>query len=488
MNNLERILFSLIVTRLDGYKISDSSYIDFIKRLVRDGIGGFILFGGKFKEVKNFLSFIQSISSQPLIIASDIEKGVGQQIKGGTIIPSQMGIVAGFNLEKDKIELEVLYSIVSNEALDLGINLALIPVLDVNTEKSNPIICTRAFSDDPYLVSEYGKYIIKFFQERGLKTCGKHFPGHGSTKIDSHLSLPVINEDISLHIKPFKEGIKEGVSSIMIGHLMIPQLDDKPATLSEKIIHNLLRRNLGFKGLVFTDAMNMKALRDYSFPHALALKAGADVILHPEDPYEALEEIILAYNKGLIEEIRIKEANERLKSFRNSLTNKVNVNFKVANDNFLINNVFKKTITVIKKQIDQFKSKKIIPYLVGAYNEHIKRLFENHFGLAFDVSEYKKTKAFPLIALFTDIKAAGMEYGLKDCQTNMVKKIISNNNTILVSFGNPYIITNFSLRKAKTIVLVYDSNEYAVKAFLDSFNEELQISGKLPIKLNFNYE
>ncbi len=196
----------------------------------------------------------------------------------------------------------------------MGINLALIPVLDVNTEPQNPIISTRAFSDDPEVVSKYGRFVIKFFESYGLLTCGKHFPGHGGTQKDSHLELPVLKDDIEIHLKPFKEAIKSKVSSIMVGHIVAS--DIYPASLSEKIIDDLLKQKLGFKGTVLTDAMNMKALRDYKNPHALALMAGADVILHPEQPYEVLEEIKLAYERGMITERRIKEALRKINNLR----------------------------------------------------------------------------------------------------------------------------------------------------------------------------
>lgn len=488
MNNIEKIILSIIIARLDGDKISDKSYVKDIKKLVKDGIGGFVLFGGQFEEIKNFISLIQSISSTTLIIASDIEKGVGQQLRGGTIIPSQMGINAGFDLGKDENELKNLYSIVANEALNLGINLALVPVLDVNTEKENPIICTRAFSDDPDVVLEYGKFVIKTFKSYGLATCGKHFPGHGSTKIDSHLNLPLVIDDINIHLKPFKEAIKTGIPTIMVGHLLISQIDTKPSTLSEKVINKLLRKDLGFKGLILTDAMNMKALKDYSFPHALALKAGADIILHPDDSFSAMKEIVNAYKKGLINDLIIKNALKRVNNFRRKLTNKIHAPRHLNNKLFSIKNVFKKTITVIKNELKELQSMKIIPYLSGNYDEHIKRLFENHFSCVYDLEEYSGKDAIPLIALFTNIKAAGREYTLTNYQKNIINNIIQNKASIIVSFGNPYVITNLYIRKAKTVVLVYDSNEFAVNAFLDLFSEGLKSSGRVPIKIETNYE
>lgn len=492
MRNLERTIFSLIMGRLEGDKISEKSYIKYIENLVRDGIGGFVLFGGQYEEIKNFLSYLQSIASKPLIIASDIETGVGQQIKGGTLIPSQMGIRAGFDLIKNKSELKTLYSILAKEALDVGINLALIPVLDINTEPENPIVCTRAFSDDPDIVSKYGRFIIKSLKSYGLATCGKHFPGHGSTKIDSHIQLPIVAENIKMHLKPFKEAIKEGVSAIMVGHLLVPEIDTTPSTLSEKAINGLLRQELGFKGAVFTDAMNMKALKNYAFSHALALKAGADIILHPEEPYNAMEEIKLAYKKGLIDEKRIEKIVKRVDKFRKKLKS---LSYKqygtdqfLANNSFFIHYVFKKTATVIKNEMSTLKSSKIVPYLTGTYTSNIKQIFESYFGSAFDLKDYKPVDAIHLIAAFTNIKAAGKEYKLNAQQKTMIENIISNNKTVFVSFGNPYVIGLPFFKKAKTIILIYDSHEIAVRAFLDLLNDGLKDCSEPPVKIKWSDE
>lgn len=467
---------NLIIARLDGEEINNSQYKHYIERLVREGITGFIVFGGEYNEIKDFITYLQSIASEPLIIASDIEKGVGQQIKGGSLIPSQMGIAAGFDLNKNRQELKSLYSIVIKEALDVGINLALVPVLDVNTEPENPIICTRAFSDNPEVVSEYGNFIIKLFESNGLSTCGKHFPGHGATQTDSHLVLPSLTYEPEIHLKPFKEAIKAKVSTIMVGH--IAAFGREPASLSKKTINEFLKQKLCFKGAVLTDAMNMRALIDYENPHALALIAGADIILHPEKPYTALEEIKKAYVQGLISDRRIKEAYRRIKRLK-KLKRKKTI---ISNDTItLINKAFKKTVTVIKNEINDLNFRKIVPYLTGVYTEEIKKLFQNYFGSAYDLQDYKKSNAIPLIAAFTNIKAAGKEYLLKGQQNMIIKEIISNTDAIVVSFGNPYVLRPF--KKAKAIISLYDSHELAVFAFLDAFNEGFKNTGKLPVKI-----
>ncbi|MEN2985478.1 MAG: glycoside hydrolase family 3 N-terminal domain-containing protein [Thermodesulfovibrionaceae bacterium] len=469
----------LIIARFDGDKLIYSDYRKYIEKLTYEGIGGFIVFGGDYETVKEFIFYLQSIAKKPLIIASDIERGVGQQIRGATIIPCQMGIAAGFSLIHNKQELERIYSVVVHEAKDIGINLALMPVLDVNTEPRNPIICTRAFSDDPEVVADYGKFVIKFFESNGVATCGKHFPGHGSTCEDSHLTLPRVYGDLKPHIKPFQEATVAGVSSIMVGHLSVFSSILKPATLSKKVITTMLKNKLGFNGVVVSDAMSMKAVSNFNNPYVMALKAGVDLILHPEDPYIALEEIKKAYRDGIINDKRIKQANERVDKLRERLKGNKNVirqpiPFKAYLE------FFKKTVTVLKNEIGDLTSLKFVPYLTGAYTSQMMQLFSDYFGLAFDLKEYKAGVGIPLMTIFTEI-GFGKRYFITDEEIRKIKDITSTEKSVVVSFGNPYVVAHFS--NAKAIVLVYDSDELAVLSFLEVFKEGLKTTARCPVKI-----
>ncbi len=280
MNSLKKKLYQLIIGRLDGDQISVPSYRETISGLAGKGIGGFIIFGGDSDEVKYFIDEIQSISDIPLFIASDVERGVGQQLRGSTLFPCQMAISAAIDKSKpeDVAILRDALRAIADESINVGINMLLIPVLDVNSDPENPIICTRAFSDNPEDVAWFGAEYIDILERSGLFSCAKHFPGHGDTAADSHILLPVIdkhyNDLINTDIMPFKEAIHRGVGSIMVGHLSVPAIDDIPASLSRKIITDLLRGELGFKGLILTDALNMNALKDTGTVSVECLKAG----------------------------------------------------------------------------------------------------------------------------------------------------------------------------------------------------------------------
>jgi len=276
-----------IIARLNGDEINSS--MDRNLRLVREGIAGFIIFGGKLEPVREGIRRLQSESALPLVIASDLERGLGQQLEGGTVFPPAMAL--GNVWQKDRDIVIRSFEAVADEAAYAGINTIFAPVLDMDLNPHNPIISTRAFGRDPAIVSALSTAMIKAFRSRGIVSCGKHFPGHGDTTVDSHIGLPVLNKPLDilrgLELAPFAEAIGAGVPMIMTGHLSVPSLDPSgtPVTLSKRAI-GFLRDEMGFKGIITTDAMDMGAIKQYGEAKAalMALEAGVDVLLHPSDP------------------------------------------------------------------------------------------------------------------------------------------------------------------------------------------------------------
>jgi len=284
--------YSRLIPRLNGKEIEER--FGYYLSLVKKGIAGFIVFTGELETVRSKLAELQDASEHPLIIACDLEQGLGQQIESGTLFPPAMAIASalkGVDRQRAKALLNEVYTAFAEESLYAGINTILAPVLDINTNPDNPIIATRAFGEDPDSVSFFGCEMVSVLQRNGIIACGKHFPGHGDTEIDSHISLPVIRKKISdlenVELVPFRKAISEGLSMIMLGHLSIPALDASgvPATISQKII-SYLRSKLIFKGTVMSDAMNMGGMGGYGENEAslMALNAGVDIILHPTDP------------------------------------------------------------------------------------------------------------------------------------------------------------------------------------------------------------
>lgn len=288
----------LIIARLDGGDLTRR--FKYYLSLVEKGIGGFIVFGGRVKDVRDAIRELQDRAEIPLFVASDLEQGLGQQLEGGTIFPPAMAVARAIS-QGNREDLRLLRSsieIIAREARTVGINTILAPVVDVNTNPRNPIICTRAFSEDPEVVAWFGKEFIRGFQRHGLFACAKHFPGHGDTSRDSHRELPIVRAGRErlrvVELYPFNVAVKTGARMIMVGHLKVPVLDPEfPASISQRVIKGLLREEMGFQGLVITDAMNMQGIISTGLSDGeaclMSLKAGVDLLLHPSRPEEVID-------------------------------------------------------------------------------------------------------------------------------------------------------------------------------------------------------
>jgi beta-glucosidase len=286
------------------------------------GIGGVILLGGSAVELAVRSHQVQAWSKYPLLVAADIEEGVGQRFAGATWFPPPMAIaqVARQALDQACYYAEHMGRVTAQEALAIGINWILAPVVDVNNNPDNPVINVRAFGESPDMVAQLTTAFIRGTQAYPVLNAAKHFPGHGDTAIDSHLDLPVIEHDLErlhrIEIPPFKRAIAIGVDAVMSAHLHIPALDvTHPATLSQPILTQMLRHDLGFKGMVVTDALVMGAIAHrYGINEApiMAVEAGADILLMPQDPEGAIQAVCAAVDSGRIAPERIQESVARI--------------------------------------------------------------------------------------------------------------------------------------------------------------------------------
>jgi len=297
-----------------------------LKQLLAQGIGGIILLGGSAAEVGVRTQQLQTWAKYPLLIAADIEEGVGQRFSGATWFapPMALGQIAQRDLPLALKLAEQMGAATAQEATAIGLNWILAPVVDVNNNPANPVINVRSFGEQAEIVAQLTSAFVKGTQARtyghAVLTSAKHFPGHGDTETDSHLSLPVVNHDFerlqALELVPFERAIAAGVDSIMTAHLQIPQLDpDYPSTLSNITLSGLLRRDLGFDGLIVTDALVMGGItQQYGAAEAavLAVAAGADILLMPEDAQAAIAAICEAVNTGRLSAADILRAVERI--------------------------------------------------------------------------------------------------------------------------------------------------------------------------------
>jgi beta-N-acetylhexosaminidase len=325
----------LIVPAFDSNFVStDSDTYDALSRLVRDyHVGGFHVFGasipapsvllnagygtvilGQPFSAASLINRLQTLSKVPLLNTADFETGVGFRISGATSFPRQMamGAIAGADGER-LVREEARITAIEAGALGVQVNFA--PVADVNNNPRNPVINIRSYGEDPARVAALVAAYVGGAKSGGMIATVKHFPGHGDTDVDSHLGLPVVSYDRrrlqDVEFVPFRRGIDEGVEAVMAAHIELPSLDpapQTPATFSRPILHDLLRQDLGFAGLVYTDSMSMDAVAKMVSPGegaVRALAAGADQVLHSPDPIAAFNGIRQALATGRLSQPQI---------------------------------------------------------------------------------------------------------------------------------------------------------------------------------------
>ena len=292
-----------------------------LEQLLGAGVGGVILLGGTATELQQRCRTFQRWAGQPILLCADVEEGVGQRFEGASwlVPPMALGRLHR-RAPRQAVELAENYGrCCGNQAKRCGLNWVLAPVCDVNNNPDNPVINVRAWGEDPDTVGELTGAFQRGLAATGVLGCAKHFPGHGDTASDSHLELPLLQHSRerleSLELQPFRTLIQAGVSSVMTAHLLIPALDEQwPATLSANVLTRLLRDDLGFKGLVVTDALVMEAIAArYGAGEAavLAFAAGADLILMPADAVAAIDALCDALLSGRVPMARLHDSLNR---------------------------------------------------------------------------------------------------------------------------------------------------------------------------------
>ncbi len=320
-----------------GCPLHDETHLADWARILADcHIGSVIVKQSGVDGPGRFLNTLQGMAERPLFVVSDSEWGLSMTVEGALVFPRNMTLGA----VQDLGLIEAMGAEIGREARRVGIHMNLAPVVDVNSNPLNPIIGMRSFGDDPERVAERGDALIRGMKKAGVMSCAKHFPGHGDTAVDSHYDLPLISrskESLELvELVPFKSAIAAGVDGVMSAHILLPELDDLPATLSGSVMSGLLRDELGFDGLILTDALNMRALSSSRYSaEEIVLKAhaaGADLLLYGNHVFsdvnvllretipEAYGALLKAYRDGVFSldrldgsVLKILEAKERFK-------------------------------------------------------------------------------------------------------------------------------------------------------------------------------
>jgi len=450
----------------------------------------------------------------PLIISIDQEGGIVHRlIGGGTHFPGNMTLGATRDVELAKR----MGQVIASELKAVGINLNFAPVLDVNNNPLNPVIGVRSFGEDPSLVAKLGVAFIEGMQSEGIIACGKHFPGHGDTIMDSHLSLPTVkynrNHLEKIEFYPFIQAIKAGVDSIMTAHIWFPSLEPKkgvPVTLSYNILTNLLRWELGYTGIIITDCMEMKAVAD-SFGTSegaiMSIKAGSDVVLvsHTlEKQKEAIKAVIQEVKKGTISEKRINQSVLRilrLKKKRIGFENIPISDYKKLDkktSEMLAYQISREGVTLVRNEnnlipiarandkkilVVDFLLRKLSPVEDDIENKNLLVNFLKEEGL--NVAHYTFLKGddkIPLLKGIDMVIACSFDAIHNPYQAEIIRKLYATNVPIIVlSLCNPYDLQLFP--EVSTLMTTYDYSPSNLKVVCEVIVGRYNARGDLPVSL-----
>jgi beta-N-acetylhexosaminidase len=319
---LEERVGQLLMPDTSGVLVHEESeqFARLVYAIEKLNVGGFIIYNGDALTTAALTNRLQARARVPLLFASDFEGGVGMQLRGGTRLPRAMALAATGDTESAAEAARIT----AREGRAIGVHVNFYPVLDVNNNPANPIINTRAFSDNPEMVANWGAAFIRAAQDAGQLATAKHFPGHGDTALDSHILLPTLDATRErleqIELPPFRAAVQRGVRAVMTAHINVPALDansngTRPATLSPAIVDGILRQSFGYENLIFSDALNMGAVADrYEAGEAavLAIEAGCDIALYSADVERAHAALCDAVAQGRITRERISESARRV--------------------------------------------------------------------------------------------------------------------------------------------------------------------------------
>lgn len=521
--SLREKIAQLVQIRVSGKFINRQSpdFEETRTQIRQNHVGGVILFAGNIYESAVLLNELQTVSKLPLLVSSDFERGASFRIADTTSFPYAMAIGATGN---DQYAYQQGY-ITGQEARALGVHWIYAPVMDVNNNPDNPVINIRSFGEDPKLVARMGSAFIRGAKKAGVLTTAKHFPGHGDTTTDSHIRLPVVDSNMdrlrAIELEPFRSAIEAGVDSIMTAHVAVPEVTREPkipATLSSKILTDLLRNTLKFRGLVVTDALEMAGITNHywcGIAAVRAIQAGADVLLLPPNATVAINEVERAVQQRLISEARIElsarkilEVKYRMGLWQNRHVPISRIGKVVASpDNIrLAQEITDHSITAVKDKqqllpVNPLSNTRIFSLVLTSD-------YESSPGAIFQADMRKR---FPSIvtrwanARVSKDQLASIERAIKQsdlivCSTwaplttgrgaESIPKIHrtiysklsgSHKPLIWVAFGNPYILRE--IPKTGTYICTFSDSDVSQIATAKALSGAINISGKMPVSI-----
>jgi beta-N-acetylhexosaminidase len=550
---LEEKIGQLISIGINARFLNEESdeFLELRRQVEQNHIGGIILFRGPVYESVHLVNRMQQFAREPLLISADLEAGSGMRFEDATDFPWNMAVGATDNPDYARREGELT----AREARALGVEQILAPDADVNNNAANPVINVRSFGEDPAEVARFVSAFVEGAQSEGVIATAKHFPGHGDTATDSHRGLPVINVARSrlesVELVPFRAAIKAGVGSVMSAHIGLPQVDPTqvkplppsavvrpayadqqvytenavlPGTLSPVITGGLLRRELGFDGIVVTDALDMSGLTIYFTQDEAAVRAvlaGADMLLKPADPDAVARGLREAVRSGRLTEARIEESARKILAakydlglVRQRVTPLEQIDHVVAAPEAqkLADEVAEHAVTLVRddpRWLQQspgilFSSHAVIfnlaitngedrLFIADPFVKEMARARQRMQTVVLDErsSDDEVKKAVErgqkadviIISMYGRVRSgASNSVGLPPQGARALTALLESRNPVIgISFGNPYLLESFP--KMTTYLVAYGDMQSLQRAAARALLGRIEITGRLPISL-----
>jgi len=492
-----------------------------LERLVREhNIGGIIFMQGDVYGQAVLTNHLQQLANIPLWITQDMEFGAAMRVRGTTRFTPAMGIAATQNPENAFLKGKIT----AREAKSIGVHQIFAPVLDVNNNPENPVINVRSYAGDPETVAVFGNHFIRGVESEGILATAKHFPGHGDTDTDSHLALPTISHSYerikSLEMVPFRLNIESGLQSIMSAHIAFPNISDNigmPTTLDESVLNRILRDSLSFGGLIVTDGLEMKGITDHYSPGeavVLALKAGADIMLISPDVQTAITDTERAVNMGRLSEDRIDQSVRKLLTLKKDRgvfnTQSVNINtlsrdINTLNYQAITNSIARQSLTVLKNEGDilpvtqsKFPSIHVVTVAddrSGSTGENLAREFRKyHERVTFhnidrrtseeekqEILEASRKADLVVLGSFIMVRSHQPIQLPEDLREIVTELTELHTPSMLIAFGNPYIVRD--LPDADAHILAWATDDNQVRQSVPGIFAAADISGILNVDI-----
>lgn len=489
-----------------------------IRRLIEEQkIGGLIFFQGDPKAQVDLMNEYQEASEVPLLGAIDAEWGLGMRLDNTINYPFQMALGA----IQDNDLIYRMGGEIARQTRRVGLHFNFAPVVDVNNNPNNPVINYRSFGEDKFNVAEKGIAYMRGMQDARILATAKHFPGHGDTDTDSHYALPQINHPVerldSLELYPFKRMIEAGAGGMMVAHLDIPALDSTgvPSTLSKPIITGLLKKELGFEGLIVTDAMNMKGVTEGNSPGVVdkdAILAGNDLLEFTEDVPKAITEIRKAVNQGLITQDEIDRRVRKilavkqwagLDNYTPTPAENLLVDLNTPEAKLLNRKLVEASLTVLKNENNIIPIKNLDGVKIASVSIGAERVtpFQETLKLYADVQHFQvSAKSTP--AQVTNVESALEEFdvviggihdsskyprnnlNLSSAVQDLVKRLSGTENSIITFFKNPYALNKIdNIEKAPGLVVTYQDSQNTQELAAQLIFGGVGANGRLPVSV-----